>query len=237
MHLSFDEAQALLTELQTNEPYQVPVILAVPSVYALSLQKQLRPDSNIFISAQNIHQENQGAFTGEISASMLKSIGISYTLIGHSERRQYFLETNEILYLKIKQALANQLKPIYCIGETLSERESGELWNVLTNQLNILKSLAVDEMQAVILAYEPVWAIGTGKTASPDQAQEVHAFIRAFLKTNFPSIAENISILYGGSVKADNAKELFSKPDIDGGLVGGASLKAADFKLIIEAAY
>ncbi|MFC2113889.1 triose-phosphate isomerase [Bacteroidota bacterium] len=187
--------------------------------------------------AQNMHQEEKGAFTGEVSANMIRKIGCEYVLIGHSERRQFFHETNELLVVKVKLALANDLKPVYCCGESLEEREKGGHYEIIENQIKIgLFHLSKEEFADVIIAYEPVWAIGTGKTASPEQAQEIHAFIRGLLKEKYgEQVSEATSILYGGSVKGANAKELFNQKDIDGGLVGGASLIPTDFNTIINA--
>jgi triosephosphate isomerase len=180
--------------------------------------------------------EENGAFTGEISAAMLKSVGCEYVILGHSERRTIFGETDELINKKVKKALVSQLKPIFCIGETLEERESGTTFDVIKRQIHAgLSGLSDSDMKAVIIAYEPVWAIGTGKVASPAQAQEVHAFIRSELVKLFGAVsAENTIIQYGGSVKPDNARELLGQPDIDGALVGGACLKAESFVGIAE---
>lgn len=189
------------------------------------------------IGAQNCHQNESGAYTGEISAKMIKSTGSEYVLVGHSERRQYFAESDELLAEKTIIALKNDLTPIFCIGETLDERNNGSYYHVLESQLeNGVFGLSAQDFSKIVLAYEPVWAIGTGETASPEQAQEMHEFIRETVRKAFGSdIAENVSILYGGSVKPDNAKEIFSKPDVDGGLIGGAALKADDFVAIVKA--
>lgn len=194
--------------------------------------------THIDMGGQNMHWEKSGAFTGEISAEMLRELFCHYVILGHSERRQYFGETDEIVNKKAKAALAANLKPIVCVGETLAEREGNLTTKVITTQIRgSLASLGSRELVDVIVAYEPVWAIGTGKTATPAQAQEVHALIRKLLKEiSDDSVAQSIRIQYGGSVKGSNAKELFSQPDIDGGLVGGASLEARSFVEIVKAA-
>lgn len=191
----------------------------------------------IAVAAQNCHEKDSGAYTGEISAPMLASLDLDAVIIGHSERREYFGETNANCNAKISQALNNELAAIYCIGETLDERKSGKYMDVILQQCaEGLEGFIDQDMDNIILAYEPVWAIGTGETASPEQAQEVHAGIRAWLVERFGSqTAEDVTILYGGSCKPGNAAELFSQPDIDGGLIGGASLSADDFTAIIEA--
>ncbi len=188
--------------------------------------------SNIMVGAQNLYWEDEGAFTGEISAPMLKSVGCTYAIIGHSERRQYFCETDETVNKKLHAAIKHNLNAIVCVGETLEQREKGETFKVIEKQIKVgLDKLEIDHWSLVIIAYEPVWAIGTGRTATPEQAQEVHAFIRGLLPKN---VAGEIRILYGGSVKPENVKELMAKPDIDGGLVGGASLKPDSFAKIIK---
>jgi triosephosphate isomerase len=192
--------------------------------------------SNVWVSAQDVYHQASGAFTGEVSAPLLKEAGASWVIIGHSERRQYFGETNATVNQKLKAVLAAGLGPIVCVGETLAERESGKAFDVIGSQVKGgLAGLSPEEAKKVVIAYEPVWAIGTGKTASPAQAQEVHAFIRSELKALFgASAAETIRIQYGGSVKADNAKELMGQADIDGALVGGASLDPASFEKIVK---
>lgn len=191
----------------------------------------------VHIGAQNCHDQASGAYTGEISAQMIKSTGANYVIIGHSERRQYFSESNELLLTKTKQALANNLKPIFCIGETLEERNNGSYFDVLRTQLKeSIFGLSELEFEQVILAYEPVWAIGTGLTASPEQAQDIHSFLRKEIENHYnQTIANNTSILYGGSCNPGNAAALFAQPDIDGGLIGGASLKSRDFTDIVKA--
>ncbi len=194
--------------------------------------------TNVKLGAQNMHHETSGAFTGEVSAEMLKSVGCTHVIIGHSERRQYFGETDETVNRKVRKALAEGLTPIMCIGEMLEERESGREQEVVRVQVQGgLEGVSLDSGAALVLAYEPVWAIGTGRTASPEQAQEMHAFIRGLLVDQFgEGIARDIQILYGGSMKPSNAAELLEKPDVDGGLIGGASLKASDFLALVEAA-
>lgn len=182
------------------------------------------------VGAQNCAEEAKGAYTGEVSAEMIASLGVSYVILGHSERRQYYGETSETLNKRMKQAYANSLIPIYCVGETLEERESGKLWDVVKSQIEeVVFNLTDGEFRLLVVAYEPVWAIGTGKVATADQAQEMHAFIRKVLAGKFGELASRTPILYGGSVKPENAAEIFAKDDVDGGLIGGASLKAADF--------
>lgn len=209
-------------------------VIVCPPFTSLETAVTLVKGSAIKVGAQNMHYENDGAFTGEISADMLKSVGCEYVIIGHSERRTLFGETDEMINKKIKKAQSSGLKPIFCVGETLEEREKGLTEKVVENQVkNGLSGIEESDLFNLIIAYEPVWAIGTGKTASPEQAQEVHKFIRNLISKLFSNnFADNLIIQYGGSVKPDNAKELFSQPDIDGGLIGGASLKADSFVTI-----
>ena len=213
------------------------VIVCAPYIHLHSLSALVKGYVQVSVGAQNAHQEEAGAFTGEISTSMLKSVGVEYVILGHSERRQYFGEDNALLAKKTDIALKNDLKPIFCIGETLSERESGEHFNVIKSQLaEGTFHLSADDFSKLILAYEPVWAIGTGVTASSDQAQEIHAFIRKEIALKYgQAIADETSILYGGSCNPKNASELFAQADIDGGLIGGASLKSRDFVDIAKA--
>ena len=195
-------------------------------------------DQNILkLGAENCADKEKGAYTGEVSAEMVKSTGAQYVILGHSERRQYYNETAEILREKVLLALKNNLKVIFCIGETLEEREANKQNEVVKAELEgSVFNLTKDEFANIVIAYEPIWAIGTGKTATAEQAEEIHAYIRSLVAEHYDSeTADNTSILYGGSCKASNAPELFGKPDIDGGLIGGASLKAADFKGIIDA--
>ncbi|MEL6673881.1 MAG: triose-phosphate isomerase [Bacteroidota bacterium] len=240
MNLNAQEAQTLTSELvqmyQDEHSGDVQVILG-PAYPFLGLVHHLMKDTpNFHLSSQNIHQEEKGAYTGEISGSMLTSIGASHAIIGHSERRQYFGEDNALLAAKIDKALEHGLVPIYCIGESLAQREAGETLAVNTTQLSEgAFHLDAEAFGKLVIAYEPIWAIGTGVTASPEQAQEVHAAIRQAIAEKYgPAVADNTSILYGGSVKPANAKELFAQADIDGGLVGGASLKSRDFMDIIQ---
>lgn len=211
----------------------VEVIVGAPFT-ALSDVKKVA--GRVKVAAQNMHWEEKGAFTGEVSPIMLNALGIEYVILGHSERRAYFGETNEIINKKIKSALMNGLKPILCVGERLEDRENGNTENVVDDHVKGgLEEITKEEMKDITLAYEPVWAIGTGKTATPEQAEEVHAFIRKLLTEMYDAeVAGNTTILYGGSVKPANSKALFSKENIDGGLVGGASLKADDFSVIVK---
>lgn len=233
------EARALIEALKPLVADVKNVEIAVAPVFTvLQDAAELLKGSNIELSAQNISYAKSGAYTGEISADMLKDVGATHAIIGHSERRQYFGETDEGVSKRVRAALDNDIIPIMCVGETLAQREAGETNRVVLGQIeNGLSSVKKEEASKVVVAYEPVWAIGTGKTATPDQAQEVHAAIRAKLADLFGAdIADKIRIQYGGSVKASNAKELLGQKDIDGALVGGASLKAADFSAIIHAA-
>ena len=207
-----------------------------PTFTSLAAAVEVLKGSNVKVGAQNIHWADNGAFTGEISGAMLKEIGVEYVIIGHSERRQYFGETDETVNKRIKAALKYELKPIVCIGETLAEREGGKTNDVLAVQLKGgLADLTAADMANITIAYEPVWAIGTGKTATPEMAQETHAFIRKTLTDMFGAeVAENTVVQYGGSMKAENAAALTAQKDIDGGLIGGAALKADSFTALIE---
>ncbi len=213
-------------------------VVLCPPFTSLETVYTITKNTKISIGAQNMHFEDSGAFTGEISASMLKSAGCKYVILGHSERRAIFGESNDWINKKTRKALSSGLLPIFCIGETLQERESNITFDVLKKQIvEGLKDITSEQMANVVLAYEPVWAIGTGKTASPAQAQEVHKFIRNLLSELYSTaVAADVTIQYGGSVKPDNAAELLSQPDINGALVGGACLKADSFIKIIEAA-
>ena len=240
MHKEVGESVQFVKELVAKEksiPENAKVIIC-PTYTALYSVSEILTGSKIKLGAQNMYFEEQGAFTGEISPNMLKSAGCQYVIIGHSERRTFFGETDESINKKVKKALDKGLNPIMCIGETLEEREASITNQVVEKQVRGgLKNLTNDEISKVILAYEPVWAIGTGKTASPAQAQEVHAFIRSIVASIADKkVADGIIIQYGGSMKPDNAKELMQQPDIDGGLIGGACLKADSFYGIIEAA-
>ncbi|OGI10055.1 MAG: triose-phosphate isomerase [Candidatus Margulisbacteria bacterium GWF2_35_9] len=211
------------------------VLICAPYTHIFAINHILK-DTDILIGAQNMYQEEKGAFTGEISAEMIKSVGCKYVLIGHSERREYFKESNELLNKKIKLALHYELTPIYCVGEKLEHRENNQTFNIIESQIKEgLKGFSTEELKKIVIAYEPVWAIGTGKTASPEQANEVHSFIRSLLMSLSNSdISESISILYGGSVTPDNVTELMKKHDIDGALIGGASLKVDSFLKLIN---
>ena len=210
------------------------VILCVPFVDLCKAVK-LSKETNIKIGAQNMHFKDSGAYTGEVSPKMLKDLNVEYVIIGHSERREYFNETDETVNLKIKAALAHDLKPIVCVGETLEQREAGITKDFVTGQArNALKEITEDELKKIIIAYEPIWAIGTGKTASKEDANEVCKWIREELRALYGDVADEIIIQYGGSVKSSNAKELFEMSDIDGGLVGGASLEPEEFSKIVN---
>ncbi|WP_339757135.1 triose-phosphate isomerase [uncultured Winogradskyella sp.] len=212
-------------------------VIVAPTFVNLATAVKRSKKSKVEVAAQNMHQANSGAFTGEISAEMLKSVGVKTVILGHSERRAYFNETDALLAEKVNTALAHKLEIIFCFGEELADRKSGNEEAVVGSQIkNALFHLGSDAFKKVILAYEPVWAIGTGETASPEQAQDMHAFIRKTLADKYGNeVADSVSILYGGSVKPGNAKEIFSKPDVDGGLIGGAALNAKDFYAIISA--
>jgi triosephosphate isomerase len=229
------EAAALAKSVvdSIGRQYKVDVVLCPPYIWLHDVGMIIR-DSNISLGAQNMHWEDKGAFTGEISSIMLKSIGCKYVIIGHSERRQLFGETDENVNKKLKKALTVGLMPIICLGETLEERESNRTAEIVTNQFRSAFD-GISDFGGITIAYEPVWAIGTGRNATPQQAQEVHKILRQMLQ-NKTAEYENIRILYGGSVKPDNAAELYKQDDIDGFLVGGASLKAGDFAAIVQAA-
>jgi triosephosphate isomerase len=240
MNLNQQEAQDLLKNILDKLPKLTDnqqVVFSVPAIYVANAVQQIEGISNVFIAAQNCHQNANGAYTGEISAPMYSSVGVNHIVIGHSERREYFAESDTLLAEKVNAVLANNSTPVFCCGEPLAIREAGTQNAFVETQLiNSLFHLTPDQLLKVVIAYEPIWAIGTGKTASSAQAQEIHAFIRSVLATKYGAdIADQISILYGGSVKAANAVELFSQPDVDGGLVGGASLIATEFTAIINA--
>ena len=211
-------------------------VMIAPPFTALAPVSDMLKNTRIFLGAQNFFWEEEGAYTGEISTSMLVSAGCRYVIVGHSERRQYFGETDDTVNKKIKAALKKDLIPVLCIGESEMERDSKETFSVLDRQVRKgLKGFSADEMESLVIAYEPVWAIGTGKTATADQAQEVHLFLRAMLGKKFgDKLAKSIRILYGGSVKSDNIKELMTMPDIDGALIGGASLEPETFSKIVQ---
>ena len=238
MHKNAVETEDLLNELIAKLPNDKDVeIIVAPTFVNLSSAVNHLEFTNIQVAAQNMHQAESGAFTGEISADMLKSIGVNTVILGHSERRAIFHETDAIISFKVDAALKHDLRVIFCFGEELKDRQNNQHFNVVENQLKDgLFQIDKSDWENIVLAYEPVWAIGTGETASPEQAQEMHEFIRETVRKAFGSdIAENVSILYGGSVKPDNAKEIFGKPDVDGGLIGGAALKADDFAAIANA--
>lgn len=236
MNGSLAENEKLVNALNEKLARNQNDIVVFPSSVYLPQVQSLLKKSNIKCGAQDMSQHEQGAYTGEVSPLMLCNLGLSYTLIGHSERRQYFGETSELTAEKTKMALKHNITPILCIGETLKEREANQTNDVLLNQLKpVIAQVGLEGLSKCVLAYEPVWAIGTGLTATPEQTQEVHAFIRAHLREHDANVADNIRIIYGGSVKANNAKEIFTQPDVDGGLIGGASLKADDFTAICEA--
>ncbi len=239
MNKTLQEGVALATELKEilkNEKPNCEVIIGTPFIHLATVAEVIK-GSVIKLSAENCADKESGAYTGEVSAAMVKSTGAEYCILGHSERRQYYHETYDILKEKVLLALANGLKPIFCIGELKEEREAGKQNEVVKAQLEgSVFNLSAEDFSKVVLAYEPVWAIGTGLTATSDQAEEIHAYIRSLIAAKYGNeVADNTTILYGGSCKASNAKELFSKPDVDGGLIGGASLKAPDFKGIIDA--
>ncbi len=241
MNLTITEAQQLVSEIVNmyKDEYmgEGEIIFSPSYPFLPTIQHLVKNVDKVYVAAQNVHQEEKGAYTGEVSAAMLASMGISYCIIGHSERRTYFNEDNALLAQKIDQALSHGLKVIYCIGEKLEEREAGKTLDINQRQLTEgAFHLDASAFSQLVIAYEPVWAIGTGKTASPAQAQEVHHFIREQIAQNYDqAVADNTTILYGGSVKPANSQDLFSQPDIDGGLVGGASLKSRDFIEIIKA--
>ncbi|MDD2487872.1 MAG: triose-phosphate isomerase [Bacteroidales bacterium] len=238
MNLSFELADDLVNDIAEkldSVELNADVVICPPFPY-LELTSDLAQESNFFAGAQNVASFDNGAYTGEVSSEMLASMNVDYCIVGHSERRKYFNETNQEIATKITKLLKDDIKPIFCLGEVLEERESGKHFEVVQKQLEeSLFNLTSQEILNVVIAYEPVWAIGTGKTATSLQAQEMHAFIRSLLDKKYGNeVAEEISILYGGSCNAKNAKELFANKDVDGGLIGGASLKAEDFIAIIK---
>jgi triosephosphate isomerase len=237
MHKNAEETEDLLNELIDKIPTDTKTrVIVAPTFVNLSSAVEHLEFTNIEVAAQNMHQAESGAYTGEVSADMLKSVGVNLVILGHSERRTHFHETDAIIAFKTDAALHNDMEVIFCFGEELKDRQSGNHFNIVENQLRDgLFHLDNKAWESIIFAYEPVWAIGTGETASPEQAQEMHAFIRETIRKKFGSdVADEVKILYGGSVKPDNAKEIFSKPDVDGGLIGGAALKAADFAAIVN---
>ncbi|GAB3653612.1 triose-phosphate isomerase [Echinicola sediminis] len=234
-----EEGQKLTSEIvnmvKDERINDVTVVLNPPFVHASNVKKLIGGVENIFLGGQNCSDKESGAYTGETSAKILASFGASFVILGHSERREYFNESNEELTEKVKLALANGLTPIFCCGEPLEIREAGTHEEYVKEQLTAsLFGLSEEDFSKLVIAYEPIWAIGTGKTATSEQAQDMHAAIRSHLASKYGQAAENTSILYGGSCKPDNAKEIFGKPDVDGGLIGGASLKSRDFVDIIK---
>ena len=239
MNLTLEEGIKLSEDVLSGninlEDHQ-EVVFGVPFPYLLTIKEKIKNKANYFVAAQNCYFQKSGAYTGEVSAAMLRSIGTDYVIIGHSERREYFNENHQMLAEKINLCFENNLKPIFCCGEPLSLREANEQNDHVENQLKeSLFHLSEDQLTGFVIAYEPIWAIGTGKTASSAQAQEMHAHIRNVIANRYNNdLANSISILYGGSVKANNAKEIFSEKDVDGGLVGGASLLAPEFITVIQ---
>ncbi|WP_299780354.1 triose-phosphate isomerase [uncultured Formosa sp.] len=237
MNNDLAQTETLLTALKQKTITSDAEVMVAPTFTNLWSAFNSLKDSAIEVVAQNMHFAENGAYTGEISASMLKSVGVKTVILGHSERRAYFNETDELLAKKTDAALANDMRVIFCFGEELADRKSENHETVVGNQIkNALFHLEADAFKNIVLAYEPVWAIGTGETASPEQAQDMHAFIRKTLADKYGAdVADSVSILYGGSVKPGNAQEIFSKPDVDGGLIGGAALNADDFFAIVNA--
>ena len=240
MNLTLAQAETLLNELVASH-YTLgahqEAVLAVPAIYISLALEKLANKPNVFVAAQNCHQKQSGAYTGEVSASMLQSVGVKHIIVGHSERREYFAESDALLAEKVNAILAIHSTPIFCCGEPLSIREAETQNAFVEAQLkNSLFHLSAEAIVKVVIAYEPIWAIGTGKTATSAQAQDIHAYIRSCFASKYGEVVANeISILYGGSVKASNAKEIFSQTDVDGGLVGGASLVTTEFTAIINA--
>jgi len=237
MNNDLSQTQMLLKELKSKMlPEEVRIMVAPAYTNLYQAYETLR-DHKVEVIAQNMHQSDKGAFTGEVSAAMLRSVGVKTVILGHSERRAYFNEDNSVLSEKVNTALENEMEIIFCFGEELTDRKAGNHYDVVKKQLEEgLFHISEENWKHVILAYEPVWAIGTGETATPEQAQQMHHFIRETLSENYTKkIADSVSILYGGSVKPDNAREIFSKPDVDGGLIGGAALDSESFMEIINA--
>ena len=233
MNLNKEEAYLLFNNLESKSfPNDVMVIIAPPSIYLDSFSGAI----NIYLSSQDVSANENGAFTGEFSSEMLSSLNIKYSIVGHSERRQYHNESDDLIFLKTKSLIQQNISPLFCCGESLNERKSKNHYNIVKSQLhNILNNLNASDFEKIIIAYEPVWAIGTGLTAEPSDAQNMHLFIRGLVKESYGNkIADNLSILYGGSCKPVNSNELFSMEDIDGGLIGGASLDSNSFESIIN---
>jgi triosephosphate isomerase len=240
MNMTFQQGEKLLDDIMREKislAAHQAVLFAVPYPYLIMTRSEVAEEKNYYAAAQNCHHKKSGAYTGEISAEMLRSVGIVHCVVGHSERREYFQETNAMLAEKVDLCLQNYITPIFCCGEPLNIREAGTQNDYVAQQLKeSLYHLSKEKVKDIVIAYEPIWAIGTGKTATSAQAQEMHAHLRSVLAGQYgKDIADNITILYGGSVKGANAKELFSCPDVDGGLVGGASLVAEEFVQIIKA--
>lgn len=236
MNNGLQETKLLINELKTEVNHCECDVMIAPSFVCLQTAIDLLTNNDIEVVSQNVHQEKNGAYTGEVSAKMLSSIGVKTTIIGHSERREYFNETHEMLKHKVDTSLENSMKIIFCFGEQLKDRKTNNHSTIISNQISeSLFHLNSSDWDNIILAYEPVWAIGTGETASSDQVQEMHSFIRNFIAQKYSAeLAQNVSILYGGSVKPSNAKEIFSMEDVDGGLIGGASLNSKDFFSIVN---
>ena len=236
MNNGLQETELLINELAKETNHSGCEVMIAPSFVSLKTSIDYLKNKDIEVVSQNVHQKNNGAYTGEISAKMLSSIGIKTTIIGHSERREYFNETHEILKNKVDTSLENSINIIFCFGEELKDRKNNNHFRIISNQISeSLFHLSSSEWDNIILAYEPVWAIGTVETASSDQVQEMHSFIRNFIAQKYSTeLAQKISILYGGSVKPNNAKEIFSMEDVDGGLIGGASLNSKDFFSIVN---
>lgn len=237
MYMDLSGAINLASNLANSKiPADVDVILGVPFIYLSSINEISKNNDRIYVSAQNCHFKNEGAYTGEVSPMMLNSIEIPYVILGHSERREYNNESPEMIKDKVRAALDNGLEVIFCVGEPLDIRKAGKESEFVKDQMKrSLSDLSVEDMRKIVIAYEPIWAIGTGETATPEQAQAIHKMIREYLKVQFGNeISEMMPILYGGSVKPANAKEIFGQPDVDGGLVGGASLEFESFSQIIN---
>ena len=238
MNLDKSSSEHLVKEIleSTQEKKDIQIVLSPPFIYLEQIVKDCVSRPDVLIAAQNCSAYDNGAFTGEVSTNMLKSIGVDYVIIGHSERRQLFSEYNDVLMNKISLSLSNNLKVIFCCGEDINQREKDLHFEIIEDQLkSTVFKLSANDFSKIVIAYEPIWAIGTGKTATSDQAQEIHGFIRSLITNNYnKDISDNTTILYGGSCKPSNAKAIFSEDDIDGGLIGGASLKSADFTSIIS---
>lgn len=238
MNLDKSSSENLVKKIleSTQEKKDIQIVLSPPFIYLEQVVKDCVSRPDVLIAAQNCSAYDNGAFTGEVSTNMLKSIGVDYVIIGHSERRQFFSESNDVLMNKISLSLSNNLKVIFCCGEDINQREKDLHFEIIKDQLkSTVFKLSANDFSKIVIAYEPIWAIGTGKTATSDQAQEIHGFIRSLITNNYnKNISDNTTILYGGSCKPSNAKAIFSEDDIDGGLIGGASLKSADFTSIIS---